>query len=328
MNHGTRRQFLRHGVVVGSLGLVVATGCSVFSRSGPSASKTRRVARLYGSLATAAADGDTSAAFRQGLADLGYLEGENLVIEVAELSEAVEVVQRQPEVIVVTGVSDARSMHAATTSIPIVSVGAGDLVAGGLAASLARPGGNVTGLTTPEPVSKQLQLLQEAVPSLTRVAVVIDSTLTDIRGEPIEAAGRALGLQVQIMGVNDADELVSRFDTLARDGVNGLYVSSGRIITGNQARIAELALQRKLPSVWVQSDAVTRGGLMGYGPNRADLSRRAATYVDKILKGANPGDLPIEQPTPFDFAINLKSAAALGITIPHSVLAQATEVIQ
>jgi putative ABC transport system substrate-binding protein len=278
-------------------------------------------------------------AFRQGLRDLGYIEGQNILIDDRhahsddELAEPLaELVRLQPEVILVPSSNVARVVQAATATIPIVSAGPGDLVANRLAASLARPGGNVTGLSTPSLVGKQLQLLQEAVPSLSRVAVLVDTTNPGYGREPwrepYEAAARTLGLELQFVGARGPEDLERGFETALREHADGFFVALGAVISANLTRIAELAMQSRLPLMWQQSEAVSRGGLMAYGPNRADMYRQAATFVDKILKGRPPADLPIEQPMRFDFVINLQTAQALGLTIPPHVLLQATEVIQ
>jgi putative tryptophan/tyrosine transport system substrate-binding protein len=309
-------------------------GCALPFAAPPPAAKVHRIAYLTpGSL-----NPETTvlaSAFRQGLADLGYVEGQNLLIEERyangndQLAEpAAELVRLQPEVIVVTSAQAARAVLAATPTIPIVSAGNGDLVARGLAASYARPGGTVTGLSTPELAGKRLQLLQEVVPTLSRVAVLSDTTSLEFSREPYEAAARTLGLQLQWVGTNVREGWEPGFDAVLRDHPDGLVLASGPAIGSHQPRIAELALQSGLPSMWRQSDAVGRGGLMAYGPNRASMFRRAAYYVDRILKGTPPADLPIEQPREFDFVINLRTAQALGLTIPHHVLLQATEVVQ
>jgi putative tryptophan/tyrosine transport system substrate-binding protein len=242
-------------------------------------------------------------------------------------------VRLQPDVILVPGVAAARAVLAVTTTIPIVSAGVGapDLVASKLAASHARPGGTVTGLSTPSLDGKQLQLLQEAVPTLTRVAILFDRA-TDraqpVGREPFEAAARTLGLELQFLGTSRPEDLEPVFDTATRNHADGLLVGTGGVLGGNLTRIAELAIQHRLPSIWQLSDAVDRGGLMAYAPNRVAQYRRAAYYVDRILKGAKPADLPVEQPMTFDFVVNMKTAQALGIVFPHEIMLQVTEVIQ
>ena len=195
-------------------------------------------------------------------------------------------------------------------------------------ASLADPGRNVTGLSTPLLAGKHLELLKQAVPTLTRVAAILDATRVAERSGWYEAAARDLGLELQIIGIDGLEGLGAVFEAAVRGGAHAVYVVPSPFTSANQAKIAELATLNRLPAIAQQSDAATLGQFMGYGPNRAVLHRRAATYVDKILRGAKPGDFPIEQPTVFDFGINLKTARALGLTIPQAVLAQATEVIQ
>jgi putative tryptophan/tyrosine transport system substrate-binding protein len=328
---GSRREFL---VGAGASSAVLLAGCAL-PFSAPPAAKVHRIAYLTAN-SPSGADDARLAAFRQGMRDLGYAEGENLLIERRYASgfdgladPAAELVRLQPEVILVAAVAIARAVLAAPTTIPIVSAGAGDLVANGLAASHARPGGNVTGLSTPDLTGKQLQLFQEVVPSLARVAILFDPTNPEGgRREPYETAAHTLGLQLQFVGVGGPEDLERWFETATHEHADGVFLSTGSVTANNQIRIAELALLSRLPSMWPQSEAVGRGGLMAYGPNRADQYRRAAYYVDRILKGTKPDDLPVEQPMRFDFVVNLKTAAALGITFPNEILLQVTEVIQ
>ena len=333
-HYPTRRQFVR-GAGVAGLGLLV--GCAL-PLAAPLPAKHYRIGSVSGNAPTATAD--LMSAFRQGMHDLGYVEGQNLLIEerhaesLDQLADpAAGLVRLQPEVILVSAVVVARVVLAVTTTIPIVSTGTGalGLVASGLAASHTRPGGTITGLSTPSLEGKQLQLLQEAVPTLARVAILFDrATDRDQRSgrEPFEAAARTLGLQLQFVGASGPEDLESGFETATREHADGLFVATGGVMSRHYTRIAELAVQSRLPSMWVQSEAPDRGGLMAYAPNRADLYRRAAYYVDRILQGTKPGDLPIEEPRAFDFVINLKTAQALGLTIPQDVLLQATEIIQ
>ena len=285
-------------------------------------------------------DGGTSVlmdVFRESMRDRGYAEQQNLVIEelyagqdvqVAEFSAIIE--RFQPEVIVVPAATVARAVRAITTTIPVVNVGQGDLITSGLVESLARPGGNVTGLSSPLLAGKPLQLLKETVPGLQRVSVLVDSTIVSPARQPYELAATDLGLELGYQPVAGLAEAESAVHAAVRDRAEALYVLSGPVFgTGSsQDRIVQLAIQLHLPSMWQLADAAVRGGLMGYGPNRADLYRRSTAYVDKILRGADPAELPVEQPNLFDFVINLKTAQALGIAIPPSVLAQATETIQ
>ena len=337
MDHWSRRQVVQGGCLAG-LGLLAGCGRLPFAVA-PPATRVHRI----GFLSANPPSGVNTArvlAFRQGMHDLGYVEGQNLVIELRyadrrdQFAErAVELLRLQPAVILVAAANVAQSLLAATgTMIPIVSAGAGtgapDLVASGLAASYARPGGTVTGLSTPALVGKQLQLLQDAVPSLSRVAVLHDPTILGFPREPEEAAARSLGLQLQWVGANNPEDLELALAAATRDHADGLLLPSVNWINASETRIAELALQRRLPSMWAGSDAVGRGGLMAYAPNPTALFQRAAYFVDRILQGTSPADLPIEEPMRFDFIINLKTAQALGLTIPPHVLLQATEVIQ
>ena len=332
----SRRAFVQGAGVTG-LGLLA--GCGLPASVRPREAKVHRIAYLTG-----APPNDTTteqmAAFRQGLRDLGYVEGRNLVIDerytggLDQLAEpAAELVRLEPEVILVAGVPVALAMRQATATIPIVSAGGAgnggpDLVTSGLAASHAHPGGNVTGPSMPALEGKQLQLLQETVPLLVRVAILFDRTNPDFGREAYEPAARALGQQLQFLGVRGAEDLESSFDAAIREHADGLFVVTSPMATAHSARIAELAIQSQLPSMWQQREAVVRGGLLSYGSNRSTLYRQAATYVAKILQGARPADLPLEEPREFEFVINLQTAQALGLTIPQHVLLQATEVIQ
>jgi putative tryptophan/tyrosine transport system substrate-binding protein len=332
-----RRQLVQGA---GAVGLALLAGCGRLpGQTSAPAAKVHRIAYLEANKPPSAAMDARFSAFRQGMRDLGYVEGQNLLIEeryahgVDQLAEpAADLVRLQPAVILVPAGTVARAVQAATTTLPIVSAGIGtgapDLVASGLAASYARPGGNVTGLSTPSLVGKQLQLLQDAVPPLSRVAVLFNDLNPDFWREPFEAAARTLGVQLLFVGAGGPADLERAFETAIREHADGLFLPLVGWINANQTRIAELALQRRLPSMWAQADAVGRGGLMAYAPNPADMFRRAAYYVDRILQGTSPADLPVEEPREFELVLNLKTAQALGLTIPHHILIQATEVIQ
>jgi putative tryptophan/tyrosine transport system substrate-binding protein len=336
MPHRWSRRQVVQGAGTAGLGLLAGCGRWPGQAAPPPAAKVHRIAFLAGT-PPSAEQAVLVSAFRQGLRDLGYIEGENLLLAERNASDpdqvaapAAELVRLQPEVVLVPSVTVARAVQAQSVTIPIVSTGTGtgDLVADGLATSHARPGGMVTGLSRPSSlVGKQLQLLQEMAPTLSRVAVLFNATIPPPR-DPYEAAARTLGLQLQFVGVAGPEDLERVVGTATREHADGLLLSTGSVISNNQTWIAELALQSRLPSMWQQSDAVGRGGLMAYGPNRAAQFRRAAYYVDRILKGTQPADLPIEEPTTFDFVINLRTAQTLGLTIPPHVLLQATEVIQ
>ena len=279
-------------------------------------------------------------AFRQGLRALGYTEGQNIAIEQRyahgvhdRLSGlAAELVPRKVDVIVVDGTATAIVAKAATTTIPIVFTLAGDPVGSGLAASLARPGGNVTGLSNlaAELSGKQLQLLKEAVPEASRVAFLYNpvnpATAPALNGA--QAAARALGIQLQVLEVRRPNELGKAFSEMTKGRAGALLTVSDAIFTTERVQLLKLAAKGRLPVMFSDREYVEAGGLMSYGTNFPDQYRCAATYVDKILKGAKPADLPVEQPTRFDLAINMKTAKGLGLTFPPSILVQATEVIE
>ena len=279
-------------------------------------------------------------AFRQGLRELGYVEGKTFVLEVRygetraeRLPElARELVGLKVDVIVASTDVAIAAVKRETQTIPIVMRNSSDPVGTGLVASLARPGGNVTGLSSlsPELSGKRLELLREAVPGLSRVAFLWNP---DIRGAVLdynetESAARSLGLQVQSVEVLRAEDLDRAFSTVTKQRAQALVFSAGAIGFANRGQVASFAQRNRLPSMYAQSEYVDAGGLMSYGTNFTDLSRRAATYVDKILKGTKPADLPVEQPKKFELVINLKTAKQIGLTIPQSVLYRADKVIR
>ena len=299
--------------------------------------KVPRIGVLSGSTLTAIAR--SHAAFLQGLHVLGYVEGQTIVLEerwaegkLERLPDlAAELVRLQVDIIVAGGGPAARAAGQATGRIPIVLAG-GDAVGTGLITNLARPDGNITGLATNsvELSGKWLELLKEAVPAVSRVAV-LSSPQSPFAGRALremQVAAPALGVQLQSLSVHDADELEGAFAAMSREHAEALVVLSGSIFNIHRVRIIELAARSRLPTIWEGRDAVADGGLMAYGPDSASLWRRAATYVDKILKGAPPGTLPVERPMTFQLVINLKTANALGLTIPPTVLFQADEVIR
>jgi putative tryptophan/tyrosine transport system substrate-binding protein len=280
--------------------------------------------------------------FRQGLQDLGYVEGKNIAIayqsvegKAERLPElAAELVDLKVDMIVAYAFQAAHAAKQATQTIPIVMVDVGrDPVEAGLVESVARPGGNVTGLTNMgvQLHGKRLELLKEVVPLASRVAVLVDGATPSQRllnMQEAEPAARALGWTVRAWEVQGTEDFARVFAAMTAERPNALYVAGGPLMIANRKRIADFAFQRRLPSVYEWRAVVEDGGLMSYGPSRADLSRRAATYVDKILKGAKPADLPVEQPIKFELVLNLKTAKALGITFPPTLLIQADEVIQ
>jgi ABC-type uncharacterized transport system substrate-binding protein len=280
-------------------------------------------------------------AFRQGLRDLGYVEGRNVVIEYRHAEGkaerfptlAAELVSLKVDLIVAGAYQATLATKNATKTIPIIMVAVADPVRMGLIASLVRPGGNITGLTLlagTEIVGKHLELLKEAVPNLSRVAVLSNpaNPMHIVRLREVEVAGRSLRVQLQILKAQGPEEFDSAFAAMTRARAGALYVVGDPMFIQHRRRLAELAAKSRLPAVYELKDHAEAGGLMVYGPSTLDMYRRAATYVDKILKGAKPGDLPVEQPTKFELVINLKTAKALGLTIPPSVLARADEVIQ
>ena len=278
--------------------------------------------------------------FRRGLRDLGYVEGENLIIEwrwaegrVDRLHDlAAELVRQKVELIVAGAAPVPHAAQKATRTIPIVFAVVADPVAEGLVASLARPGGNVTGLSTmsPDLLGKQLELLKEAVPTLSRVAILRNPANPSHppQVQQAEGAARTLGVRLAVVEAGGADALDGAFRRMAAERVGGALVLRDVVFFQLRERIAAGAAQAAVPTMFGIREEAEAGGLMSYGVNVAANWRRAATYVDKILKGAKPADLPVEQPTKFELIINLKTAKALGLTIPQSMFIRADEVIQ
>src|SRR5499427_2122803 len=281
-------------------------------------------------------------AFRQGLRALGYIEGQNIIIEyryaegkLDRLSDlAAELVRLKVDIIVVGGDIPTRAAKNATKTIPIVIMGTGsDPVAAGLVESIARPGGNVTGITnlSRELGGKRLELLKEPVPKVARVNVLYDPTVPDSVldvKEVLPVAARALKMTIQPWEVRGTDDFEKVFSAIGKQRSDGLYATAGPLMRPNRKRIADFALKSRLPSMYTSITFVDAGGLMSYGVDSADGYRRVAYYVDKILKGAKPADLPVEQPTKFELGINLKTAKQIGVTIPQSLLYRADRVIK
>ncbi len=283
---------------------------------------------------------DRTEAFRQGLRDLGYIERKNLFIEYryaeGRLSHlaalAAELVRLKVDVIVTAGPQSTRAAKEATARIPIVMAFDFDPVGNGFVGSLARPGGNITGLSTlaPEISGKQLELLREIVPKLARVAVLGNSSdpgSTQLLKETEDAA-LAMGMHRLYFDVRVPEDIETAFRAAAKGRAEALLSLPSFILTSHRKQIVELALKNRLPAVYDRREFVEDGGLMTYGVSSTDLFRRAATYVDKILKGTKPGDLPVEQPKKFEFIVNLKAAKQIGLTIPPNVLARADRVIR
>jgi len=279
-------------------------------------------------------------ALQVGLRDLGWVEGKNIGIEYryAEGKSdrlpdlAADLVRLNVDIIVTTITPDALAAKNATRVIPIVMAAAGEPVASGIVESLARPGGNVTGLSqmTIELGGKRLELLKEIVPKLSRVAVLWEpaTAISTLAWKEIQLPARQLGIELYSLEILTANDLDKAFEAAIRVRAGALAIMPSPVFTANLKQIANHAVKSHLPSIYNVGDFADAGGLVTYGPNRADLFRRAATYVDKILKGAKPGDLPIEQPTKFDLVVNVKTAKAIDITIPGAILLQATKVIQ
>jgi putative ABC transport system substrate-binding protein len=319
------------------LGLVVAPAAA--EAQGPA--KTRRIGLLESGRQGPAADPFGQwGAFREGLRTLGYDEGRNLSIESRWADDkyerlpdlAAELVRLSVEVIVVRTTPAALAARSVTQTIPIVILSAIDPVGAGLVASLARPGGNITGLTTlaPDLSAKRLQLLKEMMPRLSRVAVLWNSA------NPANAAGwretqgaaRTLGVQVQSRQVEGVKDFERAFGLIARERPDALLIVGDALMVDHAKQIADFVIRERLPTMVGNPTGLENGGLIGYGPDVREMARRGAYYVDKILKGAKPADLPVEQPTKFELAINVKTAKALGLTIPPSLLLRADRVIE
>ena len=324
------------------IGLAIVLALSlVFAPLAPEAQQPKTVPRI--GFLSAASPSDISArveAFRQGLRELGYVEGKNIFIEwrFAEgkfdrLSAlAAELVRLKVDVIVAGAPTSTRSAKQATVTIPIVMAFNDDPVGSGFVASLARPGGNITGLSTlsPEISGKQVELLKEIVPKLSRVGVLGDVTRPGIPQalREINVAADVFRVQVQYLEVRGPKDIEIAFRAASQEHADAVLVLGSPVINSQRKQVADLAVKNRLPAIYSAPESVEDGGLVFYGVNRLDLFRRAATYVDKILKGAKPGDLPVEQPTKFELVINLKAAKQIGLTIPPNVLARADRVIK
>ena len=319
---------------------LVALGAVPLAAEAQQVAKIARIGYLAGDLAVGA---HLPEAFRQGLRDLGYVEGRNVVIEYRDAEGklerlpalAVELVALKVDVILAVSTLHALAAKQATRTVPIVFAAVGDPVASGLVTSLARPGGNVTGLSSlaPELVGKCLELLKQTVPGVSRIAVLWHPGGQGERMEKdmlkeADVAARRLGVRLQLVEARGPADLDRAFSEMTRARAGALTVLPSTMFLIEQRRLADLAAKNRLPAVYGLREYADAGSLMSYGPNTADLFRRAATYVDKILKGANPADLPVEQPTKFELVINLKTAKSLGITIPQSVLLRADRVIE
>jgi ABC-type uncharacterized transport system substrate-binding protein len=303
------------------------------------AGRPPRVGMLYGGTLQVANRCDEG--FRQGLADLGYVDGKSVFLE-ARAAEgkvdramelAAELVRLKVDVIFAPGTVVAQSAKLAKATMPIVIASAGDPIGSGLIEGYGRPGGNVTGLSMvagPEIAGKYIELLREAVPRVTRMAVITNPANPALTPEvkAIEVAARALGIEIQLLAVRKAEEFDGAFAAMVQKRVGAFVVLPDPLSQSLRVRIAELAMKQRLPSMYGLTEHVEAGGLIAYGVDIRQHCRRAATYVDKILKGAKPADLPVEQPTKFELVINLKTAKTLGLTIPPSLVGRADEVLR
>jgi putative ABC transport system substrate-binding protein len=321
----------RRGFVAGALGMLVAP-CVV------GAQPAGKVARLGVLLFSTPATDPNLPAFLAGMRDLGYVEGRNLALEyryaegrperVSDL--ALQIASLKPDVVVVLGGDMVPFMRNAAGTLPVVMLTSQDPVEAGVVASFARPGGNLTGVAfvSSETAGKRLQFLKETAPSLTRVAVLWSPDHPDGEYRNTETSARRLGIHIQSLEVRGPGEFDAAFQAATRERAEALMVVSSRLMNPNRSRVLEFASKQRLPLVTGWGPWARAGSLMSYGPNLDILVRRAATHVDKILKGAKPADLPIEQPTKFELVINLKTAKALGLTIPPPLLLQADQVIE
>ncbi len=334
-----RRRSIQNRKWAGLFVIVVAlTPCDAVAQA-QQATKIPLIGRL-GADSPSSADSARREAFRLGLRELGYVEGENIIIEnrYAEGKSdrlpdlATELVRLKVDVILSTGPTATRAAKGVTTTIPIVMAQDIDPVATGVVASLARPGGNITGLAalTPELSAKRLELLKEVIPKLSRVAVLGTSTLpgyAQVLRETELAAG-AFGVKLQYLDILDPKDIETAFRAASKGRAGAVLTLTSAILLSQRAQLADLAVKSRLPAIYHQSQYVEAGGLMSYGASITDMDRRAAAYVDKILKGTKPADLPVQLPTKFELVINLKAAKLIGLTIPPNVLVRADKVIR
>ena len=320
---------------------LAGTGAVLLVASLPAEAQPRKIPRLcFLTFDPGTPQSTRFTPFFQGLRDLGYVDGRNIAIDYLSADGrgerfptlAADCVRLKADVIVATTTPGAQAAKNATRTIPIVLHALGDPVATGLVASLARPGGNVTGVTQMSSAlsAKRLALLKEAVPRISRVLVLayLVDPIAPPQIEELKKAAPSLGVQLQIRDIRTADDLPAAFDAGAKERAEALLATSASIFVVHGARLIELAAQHRMPGMYPYRLVVDAGGLMAYDSYTSDLQVRAATYVDKILKGAKPADLPIEQPTKFELVINLKTAKTLGLTIPQSLLRRADELIQ
>lgn len=316
---------------------LVVLGAAPLAAEAQPAGKLPRIGFLGNS--TAALEANLVGPFREGLRDLGYVEGRNVLIEYRwaegkyERFPALigELVALKVDVIVTAGTPATLAIKKATTSVPIVMVAVGDPIGTGIVPSLSQPGGNITGMTSisAELEGKRLELLREVIPDVSHIAVLwnADSPLQFVGERRTHAAAEVLRIRVLSLGVRNEEGLEKAFAAILRERPGALLVLADRLFLHHRARIMDFAAKHRLPGVHAYRELVEAGGLMSFGPSYADMHRRAAYFVDRILKGAKPADLPVERPATFELVINLKTAKALELTIPQSVLVRATEVI-
>jgi putative tryptophan/tyrosine transport system substrate-binding protein len=332
--HGSRlsrRQFL-----LGTAGVGLAAGCGRLPGQAEAPAKIARIGYLAANSTSPATQ-----AFREGLRELGWIEGQNIFVEwrVTDGREeqvpqlAAELARLPLDAIVVGGALRIHAVQRETATIPIVMLNSGDPVRNGFVASLSRPGGNITGVSNiaPQLSGKRLELLKAAIPGVSRVAILWDPTDPGnlLAFEETQAAAERLAIHLQSLEVPEPGNLNGAFETATRERADGVVIPYGPLAVNQRMRIVELTAQHRLPAMYAQDRLdVEAGGLMYYAPSNAAGFRRAAYYVDRILKGTKPADLPVEQPMTFDFLVNLKTAQALGITFPNEIMLQVTEVIQ
>ena len=330
----SRREFLRAATVAGTAGFL---GLGSEAAQAQQPARVPRIGILIASSASLISA--RVEAFRQRLRELGYVEGKNIFIEYRYAEGkpermpdlAAELVQLKVDVIVASAGTAALAAKKASATIPIVFASAPDPVGSGLVSSLAQPGGNITGLSlmVPDLDGKRLELLKEAFPKVARVAFLwVPGGRGNLPLTDMEAAAKALGLKLLSLEVRVLDDFDSAFTRAKRDGAQALITAPNPLIFAQQRQVLDFAAKNRLPAMYDASEFVEAGGLMSYAPNIADLFRRAADFVDKILKGTKPADIPVEQPTKFEFMINLKAAKQIGLTIPPNVLARADKVIR
>ena len=336
-NHPSRRQFVQ---AVGAAGLALVAGCGRWPWQPEQPAKVPRIGYLSVDPAPSGVSPRLEA-FRQGLGALRYVEGENVIIEYRfadpgndQLAEAAaELVQLGVDLIVAVSTPEIRAAKQVTRALPIVMVNPADPVGAGLVPGLAQPSGNVTGLSAVAPGlnGRRVELLLEAIPRLSHLGVIRngDNPALAAGVQDAQDAASAFGLQLAILEVREANpDFTSAFEAARREGVEALLIMGDAVTLRERSQIAALAIASSLPAMYMAREYVDAGGLMSYGPDFSDLSRRAATYVDKILRGARPAELPVGQPTKFDFIVNLRAAHALGLTLPRELLLDATQVLQ